>query len=88
MKLDFSPQFFEKYSSIKFHVNLCGQMDGSTDMTKLIVVFRNFANAPKVQLLAHTNHILPHVSAVDRHCRGEPPHSAEPDSNFPQFIQF
>jgi hypothetical protein len=24
-----------------------GETDGQTDMTKLIVVFRNFANAPK-----------------------------------------
>jgi hypothetical protein len=36
MKLDFSRQFFEKYSSIKFY-----------DRTKLIVAFRNFANAHK-----------------------------------------
>ena len=26
-----------------------GQTDGQTDMTKLIVAFRNFANAPKNQ---------------------------------------
>jgi len=25
----------------------CGQMNGETDMTKLIVAFRNFANIPK-----------------------------------------
>jgi hypothetical protein len=25
----------------------CGQMDGRTDMTKLMVAFHNFANAPK-----------------------------------------
>jgi hypothetical protein len=42
---------------MKFHENLssasrvvsCGQMDGRTDMTKLQVAFRNFANAPKNQ---------------------------------------
>jgi len=26
----------------------CGQTEGQTDMTKLIVAFRNFANAPKI----------------------------------------
>jgi hypothetical protein len=45
--------FFEKYSNIKFHENSSnrirvpwGQADGRTDMTKLIVVFRKFSNAP------------------------------------------
>jgi hypothetical protein len=55
-KLELAQQIFEKYSNIKFHENspsgsrvvLCGQMDGRrTDMTKLIVAIRNFANAPK-----------------------------------------
>ena len=49
MKLEFSGQIFEQSSNIKFHQNPpigsrvvpCGQ----TDMTKLIVAFRNFANA-------------------------------------------
>jgi len=51
MKLEFSRQIFEKHSNFKFHKNPsigsrvvpCGR----TDMTKLIVVYRNFANAPK-----------------------------------------
>jgi len=53
MKLEFFLQFFfENYSNTKFHENppswsgvvlTCGQ----TDMTKLIVALRNFANAPK-----------------------------------------
>jgi len=55
MKLEFSRQFFEKYSYIKFHENpsrgrrvvACGQMDGQTGMTKPIVAFCSFANAPK-----------------------------------------
>jgi len=46
---------FEKYSNVTFHENpssrsrvvSCGQTDGRTDMTKLIVVFRNFTHAPK-----------------------------------------
>ena len=48
MKLGFSGQIFEKYLDIKFHDSpfsrnrvTCGQ----TYMMKLIVVFRNFANA-------------------------------------------
>jgi len=28
-----------------------GRVDGRSDMTKLIVAFRNFANAPKKQVL-------------------------------------
>jgi hypothetical protein len=59
MKLDLSRQIFEKYENIKSHENSssrsrvvrCGRMDGrtdgQTDMAKLIVAFRNFANAPK-----------------------------------------
>ena len=47
--------FFEKYSNIKFHDNPSsgsrvvpyGQTDERAEMTKLIVVFRNSANAPK-----------------------------------------
>jgi len=58
MKLEFPRQIFQKYSNFKFHENpssgsrvvSCGQTDGQTDMTKLIVAFRNFANAPKVDL--------------------------------------
>jgi hypothetical protein len=51
MKLEFSEQIFEKASNVKFNQYL---FSGSrvvpcerTDMTKLIVDFRNFANAPK-----------------------------------------
>ena len=55
MQYEFSGQVFEKRSNIKFHqdpsigcrVIPCGQTDGQTDMTKLIVAFRNFANAHK-----------------------------------------
>jgi len=50
MKPEFSRKIFDKSSNIKFHEN---PSSGSrvvprrqTDMTKLIVVFRNFANAP------------------------------------------
>jgi hypothetical protein len=54
MKLEFSRQIFEKYSDIKFYEIPssggrvpCGQTGRRTDMTKLIVYFRNFANSPK-----------------------------------------
>jgi len=47
---------FRKRSNIKFHENpsigrrvvLCVETDGQTDMAKLILAFRNFANAPKM----------------------------------------
>jgi len=32
-----------------------GRTDRQTDMTKLTVTFRNFANAPKMQHIKHTN---------------------------------
>ena len=59
MKLEFARHIFEKFPNMKFHENpLCGgrvradweihqRTDGQTGMTKLIVVFRSFANAPK-----------------------------------------
>jgi hypothetical protein len=55
MRLEFSRQIFGKITNIKFHqdpsignqVVSCGQTDGQMDMTKLIVAFRNFANARK-----------------------------------------
>jgi hypothetical protein len=53
MELEFSQKIFEKSSYIKFHENSrsgslvvpCGRTNGH--MMKLIVPFRNFANAPK-----------------------------------------
>jgi hypothetical protein len=52
MKLEFSSQIFIKSSSINF-MRLClwepscsVQMDGYTDMTKLLVAFHNFEKAP------------------------------------------
>ena len=53
MKIEFSQQIFEKYSNIKFNGNLpmgtelfCAD-EQTAAMIKLIVAFRNFANAPK-----------------------------------------
>jgi hypothetical protein len=54
IKLEFSQQI-KKNTNITFHKNRessCskrthgGRTDGQTDITKLIVVFRNFANVP------------------------------------------
>jgi len=54
MKLEFSPQIFEKYLNTKFHENPFNGSgvvpSGRTDMTKLIVAFRNFAKASKTLL--------------------------------------
>jgi len=51
MKLELPPKIFKKYSNIKFHESqLVGAMlfhaDRRADMTKLLVAFRNFINAP------------------------------------------
>jgi hypothetical protein len=55
MKLEFYGQIFEK-AYIKFYksrplgaklIHANGRKDGRTDVTKLIVALRNFANAPK-----------------------------------------
>jgi hypothetical protein len=57
MKLEFSRQIFEKYSYINFHGNPCPVgvvlfvADRRKDMTKLTVAFRNFAKAPKNDLI-------------------------------------
>jgi hypothetical protein len=49
IKLEFSQQIFEKSSNF-MKIRPVGaelfHFDGRTDMTKLIVAFRNFANAP------------------------------------------
>jgi len=52
IELEFSRQFFEKYSNVKFNeIRQVGaesfHADGRRDVTKLIVTFRNFENAPK-----------------------------------------
>jgi hypothetical protein len=55
IELELPRQIFGKYSNVIFHENasggsrvlLCGQTEGRTDVTKQIVAFRSFANAPK-----------------------------------------
>ena len=54
MKLEFSRQIFEIYPRIIFNEGRPVGSDlfhanGQTHMTKLIVLFRNFANAPEMQ---------------------------------------
>jgi hypothetical protein len=54
MKLEFSRQIFEIYPRIIFNEDRPVGSDlfhanGQTHMTKLIVLFRNFANAPEMQ---------------------------------------
>jgi hypothetical protein len=60
VKLALSQQIQEESSNIKFHKNpsiwspvvQLGQTEGQTDMTKLIIAFRNFVNAPKIEFSA------------------------------------
>jgi len=52
MKIKFSREIFEKSSNIKFHEYSSSESRvvscGRTDMTKLVVAFRNFGNALKI----------------------------------------
>ena len=52
---EFAGQSFRKYSYIKFHENPSSESRvvacGRTEMTKLRVAFRNFANSPDKKLL-------------------------------------
>jgi hypothetical protein len=49
IEFEFSRQIFEIFSNIKFNENIssCSRVFPRTDMTKLIVAFRNFSKAPK-----------------------------------------
>jgi len=68
MKPEFSRQIFEKYSLNFMKIRpvgadlICagGRAGGQTDMTKLIVSFRSFANAPEKtpSKLRHQNCLL------------------------------
>ena len=58
MKREFSRQIFEESSYIKFHQNPfsgvrvpCGRTGGQTDVTKLVVTFRNSADSSKNEWL-------------------------------------
>jgi len=51
MNLEFYQEIFEKYQNIKFHDHPSSGSravpEGQTDITKLILALRNYANAPK-----------------------------------------
>ena len=49
IKLEFSNIKFNQSPSNRSRVVARGQTDGRTDMTNLIVAFRNFENAPKIK---------------------------------------
>ena len=71
MKHEFYPQIFETNLSAKVDEHPSnriifvpsGQADGQTDMTKLIVAFRNFANAPKNESLISWSVLGPHIKS-------------------------
>jgi len=60
--VNFLDRFSKNTRNIKFHENpssgsrvvACGRTDRQTDMTKLIVAYRNFANAPKNRSILFT----------------------------------
>jgi len=74
MKLELHQQIFEKYPKIIFHENPCGgsrtvpcgRTDGQTDISKLIVVFRNFPKAPKNDLILFHLPSLPFTGPCNR----------------------
>jgi hypothetical protein len=82
MKLEFSVHIFGKYKNIKFHqshpvraelFHADGRTDRRTNMTKLIVDFRNYANAPNTEELNFAKVIaLQEYSRTSNngHCRG------------------
>ena len=72
--LEFSRQFFEKYSNIKFHetrpvgaelFNVDRWTDGH--MTRLLVAFRNFGNAPKKCLYIHYKNVSTSTTKMSLH---------------------
>jgi hypothetical protein len=75
MKFEFSRQIFEKYSNIKFReksvqwnpscsTRMDGRTDEQTDTTKLIVAFRNFANARNKNSISLLSLLITNTSSV------------------------
>jgi hypothetical protein len=65
MTFEFARKIFEEYSNIEFNRNpWIGSWDRRTDMTKLIVALRNFANAPKHSTWCSHYHIVFTLSHV------------------------
>jgi hypothetical protein len=60
LKIEFSPQILEKYSSIKHYENPSSGSRvvpcGRTDMTTITDAFRNFANASKNDKISDGTH--------------------------------
>ena len=80
-ELEFSQEILEKYSNIKFDENSSSEAemfhvdrrtDRQTHMTKLIVAFGNFANAPKKPVVWNpkfkTPSLLPILSRMNPVC--------------------
>jgi hypothetical protein len=101
MKLEFFWQIFEKYSNIKFHENpSIGSRvvpGGQTDITKLIVTFRNAANAPKNKRSSVLSRILDTLIPLASEAKCGYVHEftvvacsrlAIADINFLQFFEF
>ena len=63
MKLEFYQQIFEKHSSTKFPENPHSQSlaEWQTDVTKLIVSVRNFAQTPKNEFSHGSNVFMSHI---------------------------
>jgi hypothetical protein len=78
MKLEFSQNIFEKYwsSSSGSRVVLREWTEGLTDMTNLIVAYRNSANAPKKEKLKEwdSKETPPSSSSRERHALLERSH--------------
>jgi hypothetical protein len=61
MKLELYRQVFEKYSIIQSFIKIPSvgaelfRADRRTDMTKLVVIFRNFAKSPNKQTIPSRN---------------------------------
>jgi hypothetical protein len=68
-KTEYSRQILKKYSVTKFHENPSSWSQvipcGRTDMTKLMVAFRNFANAHKSDFAADS--LTVHASNSENH---------------------
>jgi len=87
IKPEFSRQVFEKYPNIKFHENPssgcrvvpCGQTDGHD---KLMVAFRNFANAPNKNTYSNT------LILQRRKYGNEDPEGINEVNPFPFFLIF
>ena len=74
MKLDFSGQVFEKKKILQYKTSLksvhgsrvvpCGWTDGQTDMTKLIVAFRNYVSAPNKRRYVRSPRVHSHQTVT------------------------